>query len=39
MNIEYRIHHMSNAMTQYNPGANSNAFAFGLTWILGSPAP
>jgi hypothetical protein len=38
MSIEYRIHHMSNAVvTDYNPGANSNAFAVGLTWILGSP--
>jgi opacity protein-like surface antigen len=38
MSIEYRIHHMSNGVvTDYNPGANSNAFAVGLTWVRGSP--
>ncbi|WP_239489796.1 acyloxyacyl hydrolase [Luteitalea sp. TBR-22] len=32
--VEYRIHHMSDGvLTEYNPGANSNALVAALTWI------
>ena len=34
LSFEYRIHHMSDGvLTDYNPGANSNAFQVGVSWI------
>jgi hypothetical protein len=34
LSIEYRIHHMSDGiLTDYNPGANSNAVQVGVSWM------
>jgi opacity protein-like surface antigen len=34
LSMEYRIHHMSDGvLTDYNPGANSNEFQIGMSWI------